>query len=292
MLPSTTIYDDNIMQPDESMMQNLKNYASSNNIMHTLMYGHEIKQLQFYIYVMLSGYFKTNIESMYKKKVVEISTKDKRFLFYKNSFFYEIYLKNIPSLYFQFLIKILYILSQSKNIAFDRYNIIIIYNFEYLPHPYQQQLRRIMELMYDTSRFIFTTNNLDSIEHTIKSRLFIFRPLTYVHHTLTSPLIDNCVHTIHNIINQSTLDISSLKHWVRFLSIKYIPLSSFFEKFLIRYFNYDTNQLFHIISQITYYLYLYQTGHKKDYQLECLFVSIWNIQYNSSYSVKSIQEWI
>ena len=66
-------------------------------------------------------------------------------------------------------------LSASANVYNNSYKVIIIWHCELLCNVFQSSLRRIMELLHETTRFILVTNRYQKILEPIRSRCVLIR---------------------------------------------------------------------------------------------------------------------
>lgn len=283
-------------------------YGQHPEIMHSIFYGCHRSGKYFYILSLLSAYFNVPFVSMCKKQKVEAIVKNNTYYIYKTHYYFEINVSHFLPYSTNVILDIIVELSANKNIMMNKYNIIIIRDFDILHHYLQQQLRRIMEMIYPSCRLFFTTNNLSRIDATIISRCYCIRipfvcapfanqdilPINTTYFTYSDKLLT--IFLNNNLQLELNDCINSFKMILRNLIVKNIDLESLFIHMILLLPKYKVknHHFLMIVQTINHFLYIYNIGYRKEYAIESLFVTIWNIFQQPSFQfLNSLEyQWI
>ena len=164
----------------KDLANNLKNY-NINNFTNTIFYGSESSGKKTLIDALLSHIYQDDINKKnynYNLKInnndVEITCVQSKYHFEINLFEYGLYDKHV-------LCKFVKNVASTKNIKMksceknNSLKIIILHRLDKTTQALQLALRRMMETMYTTCRFIITTYKLSKLNSALKSRCLLIR---------------------------------------------------------------------------------------------------------------------
>jgi hypothetical protein len=230
-----------------------------------------------------------------KRVAHDYKTKDKSFPFYKSSVHFEINVSDFGYSNQKCMVDLIQELSRTLNVSRNTYKIILIRHSEELTQSIQYQLRRMMELIYTTSRLVMLASSLDRIDTTIQSRLVCVRmPMLskrmsvahgaqgthkmgdWLKGLLTdlecSEITDECIQQLWRVLSKKTkMSVATLRKWTRviqFTQLRHIVIIlQLYNKVCLRY---ATDGVLHkeLLSVINYYLFMQDVGFRKDFQME------------------------
>jgi DNA polymerase III delta prime subunit len=156
----------------KNIRDRLKNLSKNTNINNMLFAGLEGTGKKTLCYAYLNELYGSQIYDI-KTSIIKDNIKDIKY-FHSNVHIdldLNIYKSNEKTVVFNFIKEY----SSTINISNNSYKIIIFRNAEKISYTVYCMLRRILELNYNTTRYIFISNNVSSLPGPIRSRLLIFR---------------------------------------------------------------------------------------------------------------------
>ena len=290
-------------------------YGSCNDILHTVFYGPACSGKLTLARKFISVH--TNTDAHHTRRVCCHKVKDREFPFFKSSVHFEMDVNDFPCAQQCYLIDLMQELAKTLNVSRNSYKIIMLHNAEKLTLTVQHQLRRMMELFYNTCRLIFLTVSIDCLDPTIRSRLVAIRvPLPHtstvsiatsqtqtqtekvhtpenrqVHEWLTELLRQNdtlailelVVQQLWKAVNKSVLSAAAFRKWARLISFTHLPIYDviyeLYNKVCVKVKN-QTELQHKLIFLINYYMQLYETGTRQEFHIEMILCCIYMTIHN------------
>ena len=167
-------FDD--VKHNKKLIDKLKIYSEHKDIDNILLVGEKGSSKTTIANILLSNTFGNEIYNL-KKKIFEIDYKKKKeeIEVYYSNYHYELDLNNFNYVDSYIIIEFIKQYTSNKNIYTNKYNVLIIKNFQLAPKSIQYSLRRILEKYINTCRFILLSNKLAKIEDAIISRTLLLK---------------------------------------------------------------------------------------------------------------------
>lgn len=288
---------------NDDVYKRVSQYAKCDDIMHTMFYGPECSGKLHMARTFITEHTGVDVHNV-KRVVHEYKTKDKGFPFYKSSVHFEINVSDFGYSNQKCMVDLIQELSRTLNVSRNTYKIILIRHSEELTQSIQYQLRRMMELIYTTSRLVMLSSSLDRIDTTIQSRLVCVRmPMLskrmsvaqgahkmreWLRGLLTDleciDIHEECVQQLWRVLSKKTkMGVATLRKWTRVIQFTQLPhiiiILHLYNKVCLRY---AADKVLHkdLLTVINYYTFMQDVGFRKDFQLEMvlyvLYVAIHN----------------
>lgn len=282
-------------------------YGSCRDIMHTAFYGPpscgKLTLARKFISI------HTNVDTQNNRRLCYHKVKDREFPFYKSSVHFEMDVSDFAPAHQCYLMDLMQELAKTLNVSRNSYKIIMLQNAEKLTRTVQHQLRRMMELFYNTCRLIFLTVSIDCLDPTIRSRMVSIRvPLLddstvqwkNVHlnsvclsvpewlknqqRTHNTPdIVEHVTQHLWRVLNKSAFSATLFRKWTRLISFTHLPIYEILYELYLRVCSKLQNDIdLHrqLIFIVNYYIQVYETGTRKEFHIEmilcCMFMAVHN----------------
>jgi len=280
-------------------------YGTCKDILHTVFYGPPSSGKLTLARKLISIH--TNVSTPYNLRLCYHKVKEREFPFYKSSVHFEMDINDFAPSHQCYLMDLMQELARTLNVSRNSYKIIMLRNAEKLTRTVQHQLRRMMELFYNTCRLIFLTASIDCLDPTIRSRLVSIRVplmnkecikwnlpqsqqqpqlpclsvsewLNKQHHIHNTPsILQHVIQQLWKVLNKSTFSATSVRKWTRLIFFTHLPIYDVLYDLYLKIcsrFQKDIHLHIHLPCQliflINYYLQLYETGTRKEFHIEMI----------------------
>lgn len=281
-----------------SIRENIREYAAREEMLHTLFYGPSGSGKMTLVRYLIAQHMKVQDSVVQRTQMHTYQIKEREFPFYKTQVHFELNVADFSPSRQNALMDLLQDLAKTLNVSRNCYKLIVVRNVELLHRSVQHQLRRMMELFYDTCRLIFVCHTLDCLDITLQSRFVCVRvPLpeclsedyasthaegpTTVSQWLTNRIQAHGIPDIQEhiqdqlwaVLHRKTFPVTSIRKWIRIVTMTHLPLvgilMNLYRRLVTKYPKLlDFHKQLYEISNAC--MHLYAIGYRKEFQPELL----------------------
>ena len=281
-----------------TIRENIRKYAAREEMLHTLFYGPSGSGKMTLIRYLISQHMKVPDIVVQRTQMHTYQIKEREFPFYKTQVHFELNVADFSPTRQNALMDLFQDLAKTLNVSRNCYKLIVVRNVELLHRSVQHQLRRMMELFYDTCRLLFVCHTLDCLDITLQSRFVCVRvplpdcltgdsastntdgPMT-VSQWLTNRIRTKGIPDIQEhiqeqlwtILHRKTFPVVSIRKWIRIVTMTHLPLVDILmhlnRRLVTKYpKQFDFHKQLYEISNAC--MHLYAIGYRKEFQPELL----------------------
>lgn len=280
-----------------SIRENIRKYAAREEMLHTLFYGPSGGGKMTLVRYLIAQHMKVPDSVVQRTQMHTYNIKEREFTFYKTQVHFELNVADFSPSRQNALMDLLQDLAKTLNVSRNCYKLIVVRNVELLHRNVQHQLRRMMELFYDTCRLLFVCHTLDCLDITLQSRFVCVRvplPECLIASTNTntngpmtvSQWLTNRIQTqgiadiqkhiqdqLWTVLHRKTFPVASIRKWIRIVTMTHLPLvdilMNIYRRLVTKYpKKLDFHKQLYEISNAC--MHLYAIGYRKEFQPELL----------------------
>lgn len=282
-----------------TIRETIREYAAREEMLHTLFYGPSGSGKMTIVRYLIAQHMKVPDLVVQRTQMHTYQIKEREFPFYKTQVHFELNVADFSPSRQNALMDLLQDLAKTLNVSRNCCKLIVVRNVELLHRSVQHQLRRMMELFYDTCRLIFVCHTLDCLDITLQSRFVCVRvPIpecltgdSASINTDDSPMtvsqwLSNRIKTqgipdiqehiqdqLWTVLHRKTFPVTLIRKWIRIVTMTHLPLVDIlmhlYRRLVTKYPKHlDFHKQLYEISNAC--MHLYAIGYRKEFQPELL----------------------